>query len=63
MTAIGGEQKSRSMKLTKPASSEEDQQLENAASIGTSLMLVNSHRALFMMYVHTTTKTARYDVG
>jgi hypothetical protein len=33
-------------------SSDEDQQLENAASIGTSLMLVNSHRALFIMYVH-----------
>ena len=31
--------------------SSDDQQLENAASIGTSLMLVNSHRALFIMYV------------
>ena len=29
--------------------SDDDQQLENAASIGTSLMLVNSHRALFIM--------------
>jgi hypothetical protein len=28
---------------------EEDQGLKNAATIGTSLMVVNSHRALFMM--------------
>lgn len=28
-------------------------QLKNAANIGTALMLVNSHRALFLLYVHT----------
>ena len=33
-------------------SNEDDLQLKNAATIGTALMLVNSHRALFLMYVH-----------
>jgi hypothetical protein len=28
---------------------EEDQGLKNAATIGTSLMVVNSHRALFIL--------------
>ena len=28
-----------------------DQQLKNAATIGTALMLINSHRALFIVYV------------
>ena len=32
--------------------SEEDQQLRNAATIGTALMVVNSHRALSWLYVH-----------
>lgn len=31
--------------------SEEDEQLKNAATIGTSLMVVNSHRALMILYV------------
>ena len=30
-------------------SSEEDQRLKNAATIGTALMVVNSHRALVIM--------------
>ena len=30
-------------------SSEEDQRLKNAATIGTALMVVNSHRALFIL--------------
>ena len=36
------------VKLT---SSEEDQRLKNAATIGTALMVVNSHRALMLLYV------------
>jgi len=39
------EEESRSGALTK-STSEEDQRLKNAATIGTALMLVNSHRAL-----------------
>jgi hypothetical protein len=42
---------SQSVATSNTKTSDEDLQLENAASIGTSLMLVNSHRALFIMYV------------
>ena len=45
----------------KKYTSDEDQQLENAASIGTSLMLVNSHRALFIMYVWPSSVTCKLD--
>jgi hypothetical protein len=31
------------------ASTEEDQRLKNAATIGTALMVVNSHRALILL--------------
>lgn len=30
---------------------EEDRELKKAATIGTALMVVNSHRALFILYV------------
>jgi hypothetical protein len=36
----------------------DDQQLKNAATIGTALMLINSHRALFLMYVPNLSKLA-----
>ena len=39
------------VKTVDKASSEEDQRLKNAATIGTSLMVVNSHRALFIIAV------------
>jgi hypothetical protein len=44
-------EQSKSLGMTKSNASEEDVQLENAATIGTALMLVNSHRALFILYV------------
>jgi hypothetical protein len=35
--------------MTKLTSSEEDQRLKNAATIGTALMVVNSQRALILL--------------
>jgi hypothetical protein len=45
-------EQSHSLSKSEPVTSEEDQQLQNAATIGTALMLVNSHRALFILYVY-----------
>jgi hypothetical protein len=36
----------------------DDQQLKNAATIGTALMLINSHRALLLVYVPNLSKLA-----
>lgn len=40
---------SQSVSKAESVTSEEDQQLKNAATIGTALMVVNSHRALFIL--------------
>jgi hypothetical protein len=40
---------SQSVSKAESVASEEDEQLKNAATIGTSLMVVNSHRALLIL--------------
>ena len=42
------------LKTIEKASAEEDQRLKKAATIGTSLMVINSHRALYLLTVIVT---------
>jgi hypothetical protein len=44
----GGSDRTDGINL-KSTSTEEDQRLKNAATIGTALMVVNSHRALIVL--------------
>jgi hypothetical protein len=46
---IAGDEDQKQQSALEPSGNDEDQQLKNAATIGTALMVVNSHRALFVL--------------
>jgi hypothetical protein len=46
---IAGDEDQKPPSTHEPSGNDEDQQLKNAATIGTALMIVNSHRALFVL--------------